>query len=94
MSGQHCLGGVCYENATVCLCKEDDCNDFLPDGSGAKSTPHPWVPSVPKDNHTCYYGSLEGQEGSLDYVQVCTESETLCVKVTYFCLLLILSYFS
>jgi hypothetical protein len=75
------LGGVCYENATVCLCNDkDDCNGFVVDGD--VSTPHPWFPSTPADHHKCYYGATDGDESSLDYKQVCRQEENLCVRVT------------
>jgi len=79
--GQHCLGGVCYENATVCLCNnEDNCNDFLADGGG--QTPHPYEPSTPKDKHKCYYGNSDDQSSSLVQEQECHKGENLCVRVT------------
>ena len=80
--GQHCLGGVCYENATVCLCNDkDNCNDFLTGGDG-QSTPHPWEPSRPADNHTCYYGNTDDDTSSLVQVQECHKGENLCVRVS------------
>ena len=79
--GQHCLGGVCYENATVCLCNDkDNCNDFLADGGG--QTPHPYEPSTPKDKHKCYYGNSDDQSSSLVQEQECHKGENLCVRVT------------
>jgi len=85
ITGQHCIDGTCYENATVCLCKyEDNCNDFLNDGmNDTHSTPLPYPPSTPKGGLQCWYGIKENDTSSLDQNQTCINQEQLCVRITH-----------
>ncbi|XP_023337708.1 uncharacterized protein LOC111708533 [Eurytemora carolleeae] len=80
--GQHCISGVCYENATVCLCNDKDlCNGFVENGN--ISTPIPYPPTTPPDQHECYYGFKENNKTSgLEFTEQCFNTEQLCVRVT------------
>ena len=80
--GQHCIDGACYDNATVCLCDEDKCNNWLPGSNTSVSTPMPVPPTTPKDHHTCYYGIKENGSLSLDNTQICRDDQNLCVRIT------------
>ena len=80
--GQHCLDGACYDNATVCLCDQDSCNDWLPGSNTSQSTPMPVPPTTPASHHTCYYGIKENGSLSLDNTQICRDDQNLCVRIT------------
>ena len=80
--GQHCLDGACYDNATVCLCDQDNCNDWLPGYNSSHSTPMPVPPTTPASHHTCYYGIKENDTLSLDNTQICRDDQNLCVRIT------------
>jgi len=84
ISGQHCMDGTCYEDATVCLCKyEDNCNDFINDGKNdTHSTPLPYPPSTPDGGQQCWYGVKENDTSSLDNKEFCRNQEQLCVRIT------------
>lgn len=80
--GEHCIGGTCYNDTTVCTCNEDMCNGWL-EHNGTVSTVIPYPPTFPPDLHTCYYGVKENnQTTGMEYIEECYNTEQLCVRVT------------
>jgi len=79
-TGQHCMFGECHDS-TVCLCKDNLCNDFQIKENA--TTPAPVTMTTTNLTSVCYYGMQHNHTEQVTWqLQACGPEETACVLIS------------